>query len=177
MGKKSDFEMLREFHRTFGEVGPNVPTPLSKTEVEDEYSIILGEIVEGMRTKIEYGQGGSMLLRVALILEELAELLGAEDIVDQADALGDARYLISGTFEKMGINGDPIIEIIHRANMEKLWDDGKPHRNEFGKIIKPPNWEEDHAPEKHIGNELLRQWKIYVSPDSQKQFEESMMKE
>lgn len=38
-------------------------------------------------------------------------------------------------------------DLVHKANMDKRWDDGEIHRREDGKILKPPTWEEpDLAP-------------------------------
>jgi predicted HAD superfamily Cof-like phosphohydrolase len=43
------------------------------------------------------------------------------------------------------------------ANMAKLGPDGKPIYDEQGKIRKPANWQELHAPEAKIKAEIERQ--------------------
>jgi predicted HAD superfamily Cof-like phosphohydrolase len=40
----------------------------------------------------------------------------------------------------MGVKPEKLFDIVHEANMSKLWPDGTPHYNDEGKTIKPPNW-------------------------------------
>lgn len=76
--------------------------------------------------------------------EELVEFVEASDIVEQADALIDLIYFALGTLVEMGIKPQKLFDIVHAANMSKLWSDGKPHYNCDGKTIKPSNWEDPH---------------------------------
>ncbi|MWO10827.1 HAD family hydrolase, partial [Escherichia coli] len=51
-----------------------------------------------------------------------------------------------------------IFEIVHQANMGKLFPDGKPHYHPVtNKVLKPDNWEEQCAPEPKIAKEIQRQ--------------------
>ncbi|SDY81634.1 Predicted phosphohydrolase, Cof family, HAD superfamily [Proteiniborus ethanoligenes] len=74
------------------------------------------------------------------MLEEINEFKEAKDIYEQADAMIDLMYFALGTLVEMGVKPDKIFEIVHRANMDKLWSDGKPHFKEDGKTIKPEGW-------------------------------------
>jgi predicted HAD superfamily Cof-like phosphohydrolase len=84
-------------------------------------------------------------LRLDLILEETQEYKEAceqHDIIGIADALGDQLYIIFGTILKHGLQ-DKIEEIfneIHRSNMSKLGEDGKPIYREDGKVLKGPDY-------------------------------------
>jgi predicted HAD superfamily Cof-like phosphohydrolase len=84
-------------------------------------------------------------LRLDLILEETQEYKEAceqHDIIGIADALGDQLYIIFGTILKHGLQ-DKIEEIfneIHRSNMSKLGEDGKPLYREDGKVLKGPKY-------------------------------------
>lgn len=82
--------------------------------------------------------------RSAWILEETNEFIEAKDIVEQADAMIDVIYFALGTLVEMGIEPDEIFRIVHKANMSKIWDDGKPHYNADGKTIKPCIWEDPY---------------------------------
>ena len=85
--------------------------------------------------------------RYKWLLEEINEFLLASkngDIVEQADAMIDTIYFALGTLVEMGIKPDELFYIVLRANMSKLWQDGKPHYNEIGKVIKPDGWEDPH---------------------------------
>lgn len=96
--------------------------------------------------------------RMNLIAEEYEEVMEAlghmdntdagytsstleECMVDVAGELADVLYVIYGTAEELGIPLDKVFNAVHGANMNKVWDDGTVHRNEFGKVIKPPNFQ------------------------------------
>lgn len=118
---------LKEFHETF-----------APDQGEDE----LFEILER---------------RSRLIQEEYEEVYEALSLVDRSDLgrtsftveeakvelaseLADLLYVIYGTAEELGIPLQEVFQEIHRANMRKVWDDGQVHRNDYGKVIKPPNF-------------------------------------
>lgn len=85
--------------------------------------------------------------RVAWMNEEINEFIEAtkkKDIYEQADAMIDLIYFALGTLVEMGIKPEPIFNIVQHANMSKLWEDGKPHYNDVGKVIKPKGWEDPH---------------------------------
>lgn len=80
-------------------------------------------------------------LRVALLREEFEEYLAAEagdDLVEVADALGDMVYVIFGTALTYGVDLNAVLAEIHRSNMSKLGEDGKPVLREDGKVVKGP---------------------------------------
>lgn len=100
----------------------------------------------------------TVTLRLKLIAEEFCELLEAcgcntvtlkddlkdfielredgLDLEDFADACGDLDYVVEGARLAFGIDGEPIADAIHAANMAKL---GGPIR-EDGKRLKPLGW-------------------------------------
>jgi len=55
-----------------------------------------------------------------MVSDEMQELLEAESSADQADALVDAIYYICDMAARHGINLDPIFDIVHVANMQKV---------------------------------------------------------
>ena len=82
-------------------------------------------------------------LRYNLIKEELSELeeaMKSQDIVEVADALTDILYVTYGAGHAFGINLDKCFEEVQNSNMSKLGKDGKPIYNEFGKVMKGPNY-------------------------------------
>lgn len=84
-------------------------------------------------------------LRYNLIKEENEEYLEAcknGDIVEIADALGDQLYILFGTILKHGLQHkiEEIYDEIHRSNMSKLDENGKPIFREDGKILKSNNY-------------------------------------
>ena len=82
-------------------------------------------------------------LRINLINEELEELkkaINEKDILEVADALTDILYVTYGAGHAFGINLDKCFEEVQNSNMSKLGANGKPIFNEFGKVMKGPNY-------------------------------------
>jgi predicted HAD superfamily Cof-like phosphohydrolase len=109
---------VTEFHKAFGHIINESPTLLKEATAE---------------------------LRFNLMVEENREYIEGsydEDIVEIADALGDMLYVLTGTIISHGLqNVMPLVfEEIHRSNMSKLGEDGKPIYREDGKILKGPNY-------------------------------------
>lgn len=80
-------------------------------------------------------------LRYNLMKEENEEYLEAcrkGDVVEIADALGDQLYILFGTILKHGLQHkiEEVYDEIHRSNMSKLDENGKPIFREDGKILK-----------------------------------------
>lgn len=154
------FNRVDKFHKAIGEALPSEPTMLDRAGdfdnamTADYYGIKLAGISEQMKSSHAVGFGGLVTLRAALILEELAELLQAETMEDQVDALADAKVFIDGSFSFMAVNPEPIEGRVMDANEAKIWPDGTIHRDENGKWEKPPGWT---GPEAAIREELERQ--------------------
>ena len=99
-----------------------------------------GQIV---RTKSQFPNDKTMLLRFDLIKEELNELehaMKTKNLKEIADALTDILYVTYGAGYAYGINLDKCFKEVQRANMSKLGKDGKPIYNEKGKVMKGPNY-------------------------------------
>ena len=80
-------------------------------------------------------------LRHRLMQEENDEYLEAcekGDLTLIADALGDKMYILFGSIIAHGLQHkiEEIFHEIHRSNMSKLDEDGKPIYREDGKILK-----------------------------------------
>jgi predicted HAD superfamily Cof-like phosphohydrolase len=109
------WQMVREFHEKFSRQSLETPGELSKERVKR---------------------------RVKWMREELDEFSESKNIYEQADAIIDLMYFALGALVEMGVPPEKIFEAVHDANMAKLWPDGKPRRDNEGKIIKPPGWKE-----------------------------------
>ena len=112
----SNFESVKKFMKTFGQ------------EVKE---------------KAEFPSEKITSLRYELIREELEEFKDAinnKDIKEVADALTDILYVTYGAGHAFGINLDKCFEEVQNSNMSKLGEDGKPIYNEYGKVMKGPNY-------------------------------------
>jgi len=92
--------------------------------------------------------------RASWMQEEVAEFLAAQTVSEQADAMIDLIYFAIGTMVEMGVRPEALFDIVHRANMTKLWPDGKPRFRDDGKTVKPPTWVD---PDDAIREEIERQ--------------------
>ena len=112
----SNFEDVKTFMKTFGQI---------------------------VRTKPQFPDKDTMQLRYDLIKEELNELeqaMKAKDLKEVADALTDILYVTYGAGYAYGIDLDKCFKEVQRANMSKLGNDGKPIYNEKGKVMKGSNY-------------------------------------
>ena len=92
----------------------------------------------------------------------VAKTPAKQDLVGQVDALIDSLYFTYGSFVLMGVDPERIFDIVHQANMGKIFPDGKAHFDPLThKILKPDDWEEKYAPEAAIEKELQRQRKAF----------------
>tara|TARA_Y100000817_G_scaffold245654_1_gene197641 strand:+ start:269 stop:637 length:369 start_codon:yes stop_codon:yes gene_type:complete len=108
-------------------------------KVKDFMSIYGQEI----KNNAEFPDKKIIELRLKLIQEELNEFKEAiknRDIIEVADALTDILYVTYGAGHSFGINLDKCFDEVQRSNMSKLGEDGKPIYNEFGKVMKGPNY-------------------------------------
>lgn len=159
------FEQVKEFHHHFDPVEHKKLAPLSKEVAEYRSGFKLEEIIEFLYAA-NSGEESAFLESIDYLKEtldkEAQKVLNqkkqVEPLVDEVDALIDLLYFTYGSFVMMNVDPEPIFNLVHQANMGKLFPDGKPRYHEVtGKVLKPDNWEKDYAPEGRIKNELERQ--------------------
>ena len=73
-------------------------------------------------------------------LEEIKHAILEKNLTEVADALTDILYVTYGAGHAFGINLDKCFEEVQKSNMSKLGKDGKPIYNEFGKVMKGPDY-------------------------------------
>ena len=82
--------------------------------------------------------------RQRLLEEEVAEVAAAVDggrLDEVARELADVVYVAYGTALAYGIDLDGVLAEVHRANLTKLGDDGRPVVRD-GKVVKGARFEE-----------------------------------
>ena len=127
-----------------------------KKQIEQvqEFQKIFGQVVN---TNPQIVDSDLAYLRYDLMAEENEEYLEAvydNDIVEIADALGDQLYILLGTILSHGMQYiiEDVLTEIHRSNMSKLDNEGKPIINgangvidntrAIGKVLKSKNYSE-----------------------------------
>lgn len=94
-----------------------------------------------------------------MVKDEMEEFHENSSTLEVADALIDAMYYMCDFAATQGINLDPLFQIVHAANMQKVDSEtGKVIREKKGprkgKILKPKGWQD---PEPYLREELERQ--------------------
>ena len=116
---KACLEAVAEFHEAFGVVNNYEPT----TDIPKDQKQLRHDLMQEEN-------------------KEYFEAVQNNDLVEVADALGDQLYILCGTILKHGLQDKigAIFEEIHRSNMSKLGEDGKPIYREDGKVLKGPSY-------------------------------------
>lgn len=111
-------KQVEKFHEAFGVKNHNWPTKLTKEEYELRHKLMAEEN------------------------EEYLEACEANDLVGIADALTDKLYILCGTILRHGMQYiiEDLFEEVHKSNMSKLGEDGKPIYREDGKVLKGKNY-------------------------------------
>ena len=112
-------EKVKEFHATFG------------LEYHEEPVATVNERIFELRHRLMQEEN-----------DEYLEAAAEGNLTMIADALGDKLYILCGTIIAHGLQ-HKIVEVfneIHRSNMSKLDDEGKPIYREDGKIMKSTNY-------------------------------------
>jgi predicted HAD superfamily Cof-like phosphohydrolase len=133
---------VREFHEAFGlpvNYDPKLPPSIEQRVLRVQ--MLASELVElarasGVRLLVDTQEDGDE--DAAVRCEPTP--IDYYDPVEAADALGDIKYLADGGNVVYGFPGDLVIAEIHRSNMSKLGDDGKPIFREDGKVMKGPKY-------------------------------------
>lgn len=82
-------------------------------------------------------------LYIDLIVEEFKELMtayGNRDLVEIADACADLKWVIEGLENTLNIPQQKVWDEVARSNLDKIGKDGKVHKREDGKVLKPDGW-------------------------------------
>lgn len=130
---------VREFHQAFGVTDAAAPHPCSAEIRELRVRLIaeeLCELCDALGVALSLTSTGGYTNFVARAYAEDA----AVDLVETADALGDLDYVVQGANLVFGIPAGAVMDEIHRSNMSKLGDDGKPVLRGDGKIAKGPRY-------------------------------------
>ena len=82
-------------------------------------------------------------LYIDLIIEEFKELMkayGDRNLVEIADATADLKWVIEGLEHTLKIPQQEVWDEVARSNLAKISKDGKVHKREDGKVLKPEGW-------------------------------------
>ncbi|MFW0871249.1 MAG: MazG nucleotide pyrophosphohydrolase domain-containing protein [Patescibacteria group bacterium] len=116
---KKELEQLLEFHQSFGAYW------------QTEANIDIPDEIRQVRKTL-----------ISEEAKEVCEAIDNEPLENIAKELADLLYVTYGAIINYGLQ-DKIEEIfaeVHRSNMSKLGEDGKPVLREDGKVLKGPHY-------------------------------------
>ena len=123
--EKTNYEKVREFHFAFGS---HLDRPIAEGLVNLRMDLINEEFNEVQNEVWDLGRYDFKL----------------KDNVDKqklAKELADLLYVVYGTAATFGIDIDRVFDEVHKSNMSKLGEDGKPVYRQDGKVLKGPNYQ------------------------------------
>ena len=125
-----------EFHEAFGAPIAWTPTVPPEDRRKLRIKLILEEALE-----LAEASGYEVKLDNGIDRVELTPLAGVDpSILSAADALADLRYVVDGASLEWGVPLEKCLREVHRSNMSKLGEDGRPLLRGDGKILKGPHF-------------------------------------
>ena len=162
------FNKVKAFHHLMDERTQEEPKAWDVKGATHRAAFKVEELVEFVRASSHSEDEFQQAIRdlhqaLDVSADKVSQKIPAEStLVGQVDALIDTLYFTYGSFVLMGVDPERIFEIVHQANMAKIFPDGKAQFDPVThKILKPEDWEEKHAPEPAIKKELARQIRAY----------------
>lgn len=142
-------QLVREFtEESSGITLPKVPSPMNKEEVRFIVRMVISEMMELCMTVNDSVKESKEFFVECLDQCDVPKETdwknksNVELMAEQYDSFVDAWYYMLNTAAKKGVDLDGIFEEVHGANMAKRFPDGKFHRREDGKVLKPEGWKE-----------------------------------
>ncbi len=129
--------LVRRFHHVYGLPVQTDGASLERESLSMRMSLIAEEFAELVGAV--YGQAARSEIELGYRSAVAADD-GARDAVEAADALADLVYVIYGMALETGIDLAAVLAEVQRSNMSKLGADGKPVYRADGKVLKGPGY-------------------------------------
>lgn len=174
---ETPYQSARDFHQIFDPRIPASPTAFTSETAAFRAGFKIEELVEFLYAASENDPATfeTLITQLHQNIETAKNKVLAkgeavtDPLVGQVDALTDLLYFTYGSFALLDVDPAPIYQIVHAANLGKLFPDGKPHYDPVtNKVLKPDTWARQFAPEPKIAAELKRQKKLSQPTEMQK---------
>ena len=134
----SPMELVLQFHHTYSvPIRPFSDPTLDYERMNMRMSLIAEEFAELMGAV--YGPRARAIIEAATA-EAVAADEGERDVIEAADALADLVYIVYGMAIESGMNLDSVLAEVQASNLSKLMPDGSVKLREDGKVLKGPNF-------------------------------------
>lgn len=149
LGGMTNFNRVNEFHDAFGHPVLSTPAVPDIARIKLRINLILEEAAELIEACTSMALSNNLRHAAVDVRNAMNHVRNAKesdfetDIVEVADALTDILYVAYGAGLEFGVDLDATFREVHRSNMTKLGEDGKPIYNpDTGKVVKGPNYQE-----------------------------------
>ena len=129
--------LVRRFHHLYGLPVRTDGPGLERESLHMRMSLIAEEFAELVGAV--YGAGARARVEAAYT-RAVADDDGERDTAAAADALADLVYVVYGMALETGIDLAAVLAEVQRSNMSKLGADGRPVYREDGKVLKGPGY-------------------------------------
>ena len=129
--------LVRRFHHLYGLPVRTDGPGLERESLHMRMSLIAEEFAELVGAV--YGAGARARVEAAYA-RAVADDDGERDTAAAADALADLVYVVYGMALETGIDLAAVLAEVQRSNMSKLGADGRPVYREDGKVLKGPGY-------------------------------------
>ena len=134
----SPMELVLQFHHTYSvPIRPFSDPTLDYERMNMRMSLIAEEFAELMGAV--YGPRARAIIEAATA-QAVAADEGERDVIEAADALADLVYVVYGMAIESGMNLDSVLAEVQASNLSKLMPDGSVKLREDGKVLKGPNF-------------------------------------
>ena len=134
----SPMELVLQFHHTYSvPIRPFSDPTLDYERMNMRMSLIAEEFAELMGAV--FGPRARAIIEAATV-EAVAADEGERDVIEAADALADLVYVVYGMAIESGMNLDSVLAEVQASNLSKLMPDGSVKLREDGKVLKGPNF-------------------------------------
>ena len=127
---------VHEFHKAFD--FPASPAAPQLRNPDHRANLIAEEAIETIVALVGAARAQTIVIGQLIEVLQAATRDGeTEPSLERAlDGLCDLKYVTDGTFEDIGVDGEPFSDEVHRSNMSKVGGVKSPS----GKLIKPPTY-------------------------------------
>ena len=129
-------DLVRQFHQVYSLPVKKVPS-LATDRIHMRMGLILEETAELVGAV--YGDEAQEIMESAWTSAHSVDD-GTRNLVETADALGDIVYVVYGMALEMGIDLPAVLSQIQASNMSKLMPDGSVKLRDDGKVLKGPDY-------------------------------------
>lgn len=129
---QTPMEMLWAFHQAISDPEPPYPPAVLSPDAEELRFKLLREEFKELCAELGYD----------VVNVDAIRHYRPRSLRNLAKETADLIYVSYGIFDRIGVDGDIVVEAVHRSNMTKVGPNGRIETRDDGKVLKGPNYRE-----------------------------------